>query len=248
MGAVISTLLYLCTLTLGHFPHLTQWGPGLHLVMGLVTSMTVVLMHCLVFAIFTGSGKDTRLLVGDLQLDPEYVKKTKRFKREVFPPALYAIFWILCVLAMGGALSVGVSPWVRWIHLALAWGVFLYNVRVFRIEYRAICENASILKELNERAGKIAAEQFVPKTTDTQLEILDQTIDDYEWGTHVYALGKFLVFLGFNVWLPYIYLRYIVGYFTMPLWPFLTLSLALLGFGYYLRLQYQDYQPTRSPA
>src|SRR4051812_41173938 len=124
VGAAIGTGIYLAALLLGHFGASFGVQPFTHLVVGLTAAIWSVSLHCLIFGIFTGAGKDTRLLVEDLRLSPDYVKRMKAFKFTVFPPALYAIMAILGVTSLGGALSAGSAGWLRWAHFACAWLVF----------------------------------------------------------------------------------------------------------------------------
>lgn len=240
-AAALGTALYVAALFLGHFG--AQFGalPFHHLVVGLSAGIAAVSLHCLVFAIFTGAGKDTRLLTEDLGLDPRFHKRMKAFKMEVFPPALYAILAVLVVTALGGARSTSAGAWIDWLHPIAAWLVFYYNTRVFVQEYRAIKENASILARVNEEAGRRAAPPAAPKIA--EVPVLADAVEELAWGTHVYALGRFLTFLAYNTWLPYVYLRFIVGYITMPWWPYLLLSLGLYLGGAYLKVRYREHQP-----
>jgi hypothetical protein len=248
ISAWVATLCLAAALLAGHFGGVLGLRPEHHLLLGLLAAMLTVSLHCLVFGIFTGSGKDTRLLVQDLHLDKDFVKRTKAFKKDVFPPALYAILLLFGVTSLGGALSAfggGIWPYL---HAGLAWFTFYYNVKTFRLEYRAIRENSAILENVNREA--VTTDPTLP---DLELRIsvaengtVPAAIDHLEWGTHVFALGKFLCFLGYNVWLPFIYLRFIVGFYQMHLWPFLLTSLFLLLLGYALKWRYRAYRPSES--
>ena len=196
----------------------------------------------MVFAIFTGSGKDTRLLVEDLSLNKEYVKKTKAFKKDVFPPALYAIFFLLILTSLGGACSSSTHIWLKWAHGFWACFTIYYNVKTFWLEYKAIGVNSSILKDLNANAGAIVSQQ-APEPTEFTVGSEPQKVADLEWGTHVYAFGKFLGFLSWNTWLVYLYLRFIMGEIRTPIWPFVLVSLGVWFGGTFLKIRYQDYRP-----
>lgn len=234
--ALICSAALLAAIGLGMFPYVFGVGPSQHILIGLTAALLCVSLHCLIFAIFTGSGKDTRLLVQDLHLNQEAVLRMKRFKREVFPPALYAIGWILLTTSFGGIVALGQHAWARWAHLALAWFTFYYNARVSLLEYRAVVENARLLEGVNAQAEKV----FVPSTSDLPEPAEGPPL---EWENHVYALGKFLCFLGWNVWLPYIYLRYIVSWLNTPFPLFLGVSVVCLAGGYYLRWRYREFRP-----
>ncbi len=244
IGSLAGTALYLAALLLGHFGAALGAQPFHHLVVGLTAAIWSVSLHCLVFAIFTGAGKDTRLLVEDLRLNPDYVKRMKSFKFTVFPPALYAILAILVVTSLGGALSTGLVWWMRWLHLGCAWLVFAYNTKVLLQEWRAIGANADLLQRVNEEAALKVGPGALPLYQ--EVAVLADAAEQFDWGTHVFALGRFLTFLAYNTWLPYLYLRFIVGYFKMPWWPYLVLSLVLYLGGSFLQVRYLDFRPGKS--
>lgn len=241
VASLAGTVAYLAALLLGHFGPALGAQPFHHLVTGLSAAIWSVSLHCLVFAIFTGAGKDTRLLAEDLKLNPEYVKRMKAVKFTVFPPALYAIMAILVVTSLGGALSAGSATWLRWAHFACGWLVFAYNSKVLLQEWRAIGDNSKLLQRVNEEAALKAPVGARPLYQ--EVSVLADAAEQFDWGTHVYALGRFLTFLAYNTWLPYLYFRFIVGYFKMPWWPYLALSLVLYLGGSYLKLRYRNFRP-----
>lgn len=217
-------------------------GTPTHLLWGLGAAIFAASLHCLVFAIFTGSGKDTRLLVEDLSLNQEYVKRTKAFKKEVFPPALYAIFFLLILTTLGGATSKAGISWVGWLHGLWAVFTIFYNLKTYWKEYKAIKLNSEILKDLNAKAGEILSHQK-PEITEFTVGESSEKVADLEWGTHVYAFGRFLGFLSWNTWLVYLYFRFIMGELRTPIWPFILVS-AILGFGgWLLKYKYQNFKP-----
>lgn len=239
--AVLSSagsLLLVAAIGLGHWGE--QWGVPLstHFLVGLLAAMAASAAHCLVFGIFTGSGKDTRELVQDLHLDPNYALRTKAFRKVTFPPAMYAILLLLLTSIMGGAAPKG--PVWGWIHFILAWGSLAYNLKTFLLEYKCIRDNARILADVNSRAGAVIS--ATPAKPASEVPLMDLVNDPLEWGTHVFALGKFLSFLGYNVWLPFIYLKFIMG-LSLSIWPFAVGSLSLLLAGLFLRLKYREFRP-----
>ncbi len=234
--AAISELLLISTLLLGHAPYWVGLTTTAHVFFGLGSALLAILTHCLVFAIFTGSGKDAREVTEDLFLRPHFVKETKRFRRENFSIALYGILALLVVVILGGALGSSGSQVIRVMHLAAAWLAIAYNGRIFWKESIAVRENSRLIETLNSEAAQISSKN---ENQDSDVPLLSQTKEHLEWTNHVHALGRFLCFLGYNVWLPYLYLRFIMGYLYLPLWPFIALfSLLLLG-GIYLRWSYR---------
>lgn len=215
-----------------------------HLLFGLSSAILAVLTHCIIFAIFTGSGKDARLLIEDFKLEPSLLKRAKKFKREVFPPALYAIFALLILTSIGGGVSTTGNPLLGTLHGFVAILVMAYNLRVFWIEYKAVKENSHFIKELNQIAAQMTTSETHPRssTTDTLLEFKtgsnEETVLDLNWDSHAHALGKFLVFLAWNCWLVWIYVRWIMGHVWIPTWPFALLSVGFYLVGFFLKRRY----------
>lgn len=234
---LVCSLIVSALLVLSPVAGYLQWES--HLYWGLSSAILATGLHCLIFGIFTGSGKDTRELVEDLSLSAEYVKKTKIYKKTVFPKALYAILFLLVTTSLGGYHSAHGAIWMRTVHGYFALFTVYYNLKTFILEYRAIKENAAILKNVNQVASLRTAE--LPKVNYDFSPVGDEKVAELEWGTHVYAFGRFLIFLAFNTWLPYVYLRYIVGKFQLPIAPFVGAFIVLLVFGYYLKFRYRKF-------
>lgn len=237
-SSVLSSGLLGLALLLGYLGH-----PS-HLMVSLTAAFFAISAHCLIFGIFTGAGKDTRELVQDLHLNPEFVGQTKSFRKITFPPALYAILMILVTAFLGGALSTARSSYWSTLHGLMAWLTYAYNIKTFWLEYRCVRENAAILERVNLEAAKVTTEhpELVAPENFESPEIVDG-LGGYQWGSHVFALGKFLCFLGWNTFLPYIYMRFIMGMILLPVWPFIVLSAVFFGSGYFLRWKYRQYRP-----
>ncbi|MFM8270064.1 MAG: hypothetical protein ACKN9V_07730 [Pseudomonadota bacterium] len=237
-ASILSACLLGATIILGYLGH-----PS-HLLVSLVAAFVAISAHCLIFGIFTGAGKDTRELVQDLHLNPEFIGQTKSFRKITFPPALYAILMILVTAFLGGALSTARGTYWSTLHGLLAWLTFAYNLKTFLLEYRCVRENAAILKRVNLEAAKVTVEhpELAAIENFESPEIVDG-LGGYQWGSHVFALGKFLCFLGWNAFLPFIYMRFIMGMILLPVWPFLVFSIVFLSGGFFLRWKYRQYQP-----
>lgn len=235
LAAFLSTVLLTLSLAFGYL------GYPSHLLISLLAAFVSISAHCLIFGIFTGAGKDTRELVQDLKLDPEFVGKTKSFRKICFPPALYSILLILITAFFGGALSTKGSDWLFVVHGLMAWITLAYNGKTFWLEYRSVRENAEILKRVNHQAAHVS---------EAHPELLEEEKGPggYEWGSHVFALGKFLCFMGWNTYLPYIYMKFIMGMIQLAVWPFVLVSIVFLTGGYFLRWRYKEYRPGAVPT
>ena len=236
--ALLSSLALVLSLGSGYLLGGFNLSPHNHMLLGLGAALFASILHCLVFAIFTGSGKDARLLVERLGLKAEYGATVKIFRRKIFPPALNAIGLLLIMVILGGALGAGRLPGpLRWAHPIVAWLTIFYNLKIFWKEYLIIKENTVFIQRVNSDAAQ-AFEGAPP--------LMESTPDQFtpnEFATHVRAMGRFLCFLAYNLWLPYLYLRFSMALLWVRWEPFLVVSLALFIVGKYFQFKY-----TRDPA
>lgn len=245
--AFTSFVLNAVTLVAGHSVYFGAIPVGTHMLLGLGTTGLILCVHCLIFAIFTGAGKDTRELVQDLGLKQHYLAKVKAFRKAQFPQALYAILFTMLAALIGGARGISSSQsWAGVLHPLLGWCAFFYNSYVMLNEATAVRENARMLREVNSEAAEALKDQpEIQKQVPDIVGVVDAATTQMEWGAHVYAFGKFLVFLGVNVWLPFIYLKYIMGVSALRTLPFFGISALLIVWGYWLRASYHEFRPDR---
>jgi len=207
-----------------------------HLLLGMTAGILTLLLQSLVIAIFAGAGKDTRLLTKDLKLDPAHYDRIKQIRNGLYPQTMYCCFLVLATAFVGA--GVGQLGWMRYVHLAFAWGTCFYVLRTALLQYRGIRENSQILDAVNNQADALIRRGAEEGRTVPAIEELGGVA----YGAHVYAFGRFLIYLSFNVWLPYLYFKFNVGYQELPLWPFALSFVALLLGGFYLRGRYRSFR------
>ena len=142
--------------------HPTFW---LHFLLGLSAAMFTLLVHCLIFTYFLGTGRWVKevKLAYDLP-DAPLPRLTRDLKRRVFPPALFAMLTAIATGAAGAAAQVEVWPWQ--IHATLATLTLLVNVWAFRIEYRCLQTNAGILEDVMREVDHLRAERGLPSNAE----------------------------------------------------------------------------------
>src|SRR5713226_2502523 len=118
-----------------------------HFLFGLCTAMLTLLVHCLIFTYFLGTGRWVKevKLAYDLP-DAPLPRLTRDLKRRVFPPALYAMLTAIATGAAGAAAQVDVWRWE--IHATLATLTLLVNLWAFRLEYRCLRTNVGVLEDV----------------------------------------------------------------------------------------------------
>lgn len=131
-----------------------------HLAAGLVTGIFTILVHCIVFMHFMGTGKGIKESVENFGLpnDPQtgYVRRTRKFKMQTSPHATFAPLAIMVAICLGGwydgghRLNQTAFQWHRWI----AWIAIAYNYYAFYVEWQVISENTSMIREINALIAK----------------------------------------------------------------------------------------------
>jgi hypothetical protein len=146
--------------------HLTFW---LHFLLGLSAAMFTLLVHCLIFTYFLGTGRWVKevKLAYDLP-DAPLPRLTRDLKRTVFPPALFAMLIAIATGAAGAAAQVELWRWE--IHATLGTLTLLVNLWAFRVEYRCLCTNIGVLDDVMREVDRRRMERGLP----TNAEALEQ--------------------------------------------------------------------------
>lgn len=124
---------------------------GLHIAFGVFVGIYVCILHVMVMFHFIGSGKEMKEAIQILGGDSETVKKMRRMKMLVMPPATFAPVLVGAgVILGGGAHTKALGDWA-WIHWALALGGLLMNLWALPIEYRCLLMNLELLREVDDK-------------------------------------------------------------------------------------------------
>jgi hypothetical protein len=136
-----------------------------HFLFGLSTAVLTLLVHCLIFTYFLGTGRWVKevKLAYDMADDP-LPKRTRELKRQVFPPALYAMLTAIATGAAGAAAQVGASPWQ--LHALLATLTLAVNFWAFRVEYRCLQMNAVVLHEVMREVDRLRGQRGLPSNAE----------------------------------------------------------------------------------
>lgn len=137
----------------------------LHFLFGLFTAIGTLLVHCLIFTYFLGTGRWVRevTLAYQLQDEPLY-RRTRDLKRETFPTALAAMLLTIATAATG--LGVQLQGWNWVLHFALAIATLGINLLVFLQEHRNVTENATIIDRVVVEVDRIRAERGLAPNAD----------------------------------------------------------------------------------
>ena len=225
LGAILPTvfasvsvtliLFYLATLGMAyiHQPPLTL---EFHMIWGLFTATLIVLLQCLIFGFFIGSGKSIKRVVQENGLDQGWIQKTKDYKNKSYPALMLAILFSTAAAILGGGVAAGAVP--VWVHQVLVWTALILNIRSLWISYRVVVENVNAIHRINQEVQNLKAGGQAPippaPTLKEKMPIAQVRANQ--------AANYY--FLSAAVWVPYLYMRWSLGSRTFPLWPFLGLS------------------------
>lgn len=137
----------------------------LHFLTGLFSSVGTLLVHCLIFTYFLGTGRWVKEvgLVYELP-DHDLPKLTRELKRSTFPPALFAMLVTIAASATGAGVQLQAWPW--WLHFATAAATLWINAWAMRVEYDALQTNAAALERVMAEVDRIRGERGLPSNAE----------------------------------------------------------------------------------
>jgi hypothetical protein len=133
----------------------------IHFLCGLFTAVATLLVHCLIFTYFLGTGRWVRevTLAYDLPDEPLY-KTTRDLKRRTFPPALFAMLSVMAAAAMGAGRQL--QGWPYEFHLYGAVIAIAINFWAYYIEVKGLKRTAEILEGVYREVDRVRVERGLP--------------------------------------------------------------------------------------
>jgi hypothetical protein len=158
--AVLDGLALLATCVVGFF-HVPRGESLLHFQLGLYTVIGNLLVHCIVFIYFLGTGRLVKEIAIAYKIPDEPLPKlTRDLKRRTFPPALFAM--LVPIAAAAAGMGAEMQQWPREVHAVLAVASLAVNAWAFVIEYRDVSINAGVLDRVFREVDRIRAERGLP--------------------------------------------------------------------------------------
>ena len=140
-----------------------------HFLVGLCAAVVTLLVHCIIFTYFLGTGRWVKEVKLAYELDDDPLPRlTRELKRRVFPPALFAMLAAIFTGAAGAAAHVQAWPWP--VHGSLATLTVIVNLWAFRLEYHCLQINGRVLDDVLREVDRIRMERGLP----SNLEALEQ--------------------------------------------------------------------------
>jgi len=150
LGLTAFNLLCLITTTcMGYALAGSGHASSTHLMLGVMTTMACIGVHCVVFTYFIATAKWVQHAVTLKSLSQEWVEPTRSFKLQAFPAALLGMGSVFLTAILGAAAdNYAVSAKL---HFAAAVGAVIVNAIVAQREYAAIKRNGKLIDDLLER-------------------------------------------------------------------------------------------------
>jgi hypothetical protein len=141
----------------------------IHFTVGLFTAIGILLVHCIIFTYFLGTGRWVKEVKQAYHLPDEPLPLlTRELKRQTFPPALAAMLITIATAAAGAGVQLQEWPWT--IHGALATLTLMINLWAFRIEYRNVRINGGVIEDVMREVDRIRAERGLPRNDEALQE------------------------------------------------------------------------------
>jgi hypothetical protein len=150
-----------------HVRHGSQHGEDsiylLHFTVGLFTAIGSLLVHCIIFTYFLGTGRWVKeVKLAYLLPDAPLPRLTRELKRRTFPPALAAMLVTIAAAAAGAGAQQQLPQWPWQLHAGLSVAALVVNLWAFRIEFRNIAQNVAVIGSVLEEVDRIRMERGLP--------------------------------------------------------------------------------------
>jgi hypothetical protein len=129
-----------------------------HFSLGLGASILTLLVHCIIFTYFLGTGRWVKEVKYAYGLPDEPLPRlTRELKRKSFPIALAAMLVTIAAAAAGAGEKL--HEWPRYVHIVLSVAAVVVNAAASVIEYRHVRTNTWIIEqvmvEVERRRGEL---------------------------------------------------------------------------------------------
>lgn len=142
----------LATVVTGHLYGATDLPFEAHFAVALTAATAALFTHSMVMFYFIGTGKRVREEVRERHWNPEFVQRTRLFKKRVFPWTSLAILSLMTTFILGGGTHTGVIP--PWIHATLAWTTLVLQLLCFPRQVVALGQNGELMDHIDVAADR----------------------------------------------------------------------------------------------
>ncbi|MDA0839646.1 MAG: hypothetical protein O3B01_22885 [Planctomycetota bacterium] len=209
---------------------MTGWGN--HQLMGLGVSLYGCLLHSLVITYFIGTGRSIKDAVENDGLHQDFYNRSRDWYRSKTYPLTGLCICCFISTAIIGAWSDSYREYPdslgRVLHPVVGWITVMINTLIYFGQRDRILANSALILEANEVLHDADRKNDAPK-----LVAPSQLKEKIPLG---FWIGRWLIYGGVAVWLPFITLRYIVEkqYSHLGIEGFLVAYIVLTAVGLFL--------------
>jgi hypothetical protein len=142
----LATIGLLVTGLLG-FQASPESGVGLHLLVGLLSSLLILFSHCWIMFYLIGTGKAVKGAVAEHSLSPELSARTIEFKNRSYPWLMLAMGLVMATFILGGGVATRVIP--SWVHALLFALALAGQIRSLLLEGEVILANDRLMQQVD---------------------------------------------------------------------------------------------------
>jgi hypothetical protein len=143
----------------------------IHFTVGLFASLGTILLHCIIFTYFLGTGRWVKeVAIAYSIADEPLPRLTRELKRRTFPPALAAMLMAIATVAAGAGVQQQLPGWSWPLHGGLATAALLVNLWAFRIEYQSVRRNGALLLQVLQEVDRLRLERGLPSNAQALAE------------------------------------------------------------------------------
>ena len=146
-ASLVSIVCFIITVLMG-FMMVGRSGLGQHFLFGFFTTFLVTLAQSMIMFYFIGTGRQVKDLMADHPARNEFIQRTKRFKAEVFPSAMWAMLFTMAAMILGGGVDTRVIP--PFVHTVLAAAALYFNLIAFWKEAKYMIEHNKLMAEVDD--------------------------------------------------------------------------------------------------
>lgn len=184
-------------------------GMDVHGVLGLAGSILVLFTHSMVFVYLIGTGRAIKDASNDYGLDARYYEEHKLCKWRAAPWATLNTLVIVATAVLGGLVDADGAA--RWLHPLCALAALLLNALGLPAILRAIRDNGALL------------DQVVAASWEKNRAVLAAGGDPRPEAS-LLTTGGWALLLALSAWLPWLYVRYVMGRSSLSPVPFAAVS------------------------
>ncbi len=122
---------------------------GLHMLVGLSSSLLLLFSHCWIMFYLIGSGKAIKVAVAENNLGGDAVQLTKDFKNESYPWMMLAMGLAMATFIIGGGVHTKAVP--AFVHQGLYFVAIAAQLKTLLIEHRVLTRNELLMGEVSAR-------------------------------------------------------------------------------------------------